>query len=88
MGADSGEIDAHVSTVAPTGPGAVVLCSDGLWNYHPEARELAEAVPHAGERPREAARTYVELALRAGGKDNITVVVIPVSPGGARAAHA
>ncbi|MET9710237.1 PP2C family serine/threonine-protein phosphatase [Nocardiopsis alba] len=88
MGADSGEIDAHVSTVTPTGPGAVVLCSDGLWNYHPEACELAEAVPRAGERPREAARTYVELALRAGGKDNITVVVIPVSPGGARAAHA
>ena len=85
MGADSGEIDAHVSTVTPTGPGAVVLCSDGLWNYYPEAEAMADAVPEAGESPLEAARTYVGLALKAGGKDNITVVVIPVPAGGHRA---
>lgn len=87
MGADSGEIDAHISTVTPTGPGAVVLCSDGLWNYYPEAEALAEAVPDTGTAPLEAARTYVGLALRAGGKDNITVVVIPVPTGGRRAEH-
>ncbi|CAL9466417.1 hypothetical protein SUDANB121_02757 [Nocardiopsis dassonvillei] len=85
MGADSGEIDAHISTVAPTGPGAVLLCSDGLWNYYPEAQALAEAVPGAGARPLEAARTYVRLALEGGGKDNITVVVVPVPTGGPRA---
>ncbi|WP_116245381.1 protein phosphatase 2C domain-containing protein [Nocardiopsis sp. FIRDI 009] len=78
MGADSGEVDAHVSTVTPTGPGAVVLCTDGLWNYYPEAADLTAAVPGAGTAPREAARRYVELALEAGGKDNVTVVVIPV----------
>lgn len=84
MGADSGEIDAHVATVVPTGPGVVLLCSDGLWNYYPEAQSMAEAVPRAGESPLEAARAYVDLALRAGGRDNITVVVIPVpSVGGA-----
>ena len=85
MGADSGEIDAHISTITPSGPGAVLLCSDGLWNYYPEARALADAVPGAGERPLEAARTYVRLALEGGGKDNITVVVIPVPAGGSRA---
>ncbi|MEU3017120.1 PP2C family serine/threonine-protein phosphatase [Nocardiopsis sp. NPDC007018] len=86
MGADSGEIEAHVSTVTPTGPGAVLLCSDGLWNYYPEARDLAEAVPEASASPWEASRSYVSLALRAGGKDNITVVVIPVptDQGGSR----
>ncbi|MFL1434042.1 PP2C family protein-serine/threonine phosphatase [Nocardiopsis protaetiae] len=84
MGADSGEIDAHISTVTPTGPGTVLLCSDGLWNYYPEARALTEAVPGAGTRPLEAARTYVRLALEGGGKDNITVVVIPVPAGGPR----
>ncbi|MCY9787211.1 protein phosphatase 2C domain-containing protein [Nocardiopsis sp. EMB25] len=78
MGADSGEVDAHVCTVTPTGPGAVVLCTDGLWNYYPEAADLTAAVPGAGTAPREAARRYVDLAIRAGGKDNITVVVIPV----------
>ncbi|WP_049578381.1 PP2C family serine/threonine-protein phosphatase [Nocardiopsis sp. SBT366] len=87
MGADSGEIDAHISTVTPTGPGAVLLCSDGLWNYYPEARDLTEAVPGASSAPWEASRTYVSLALRAGGKDNITVVVVPVptDQGGPRA---
>ncbi|MDE3722544.1 protein phosphatase 2C domain-containing protein [Nocardiopsis sp. N85] len=85
MGADSGEIDAHISTVTPTGPGTVLLCSDGLWNYYPEARALTEVVPGAGTRPLEAARTYVRLALEGGGKDNITVVVVPVTAGGPRA---
>ncbi|MFD3685285.1 PP2C family protein-serine/threonine phosphatase [Nocardiopsis sp. NPDC058631] len=87
MGADSGEIDAHISTVTPTGPGTVLLCSDGLWNYYPEAHSLTDAVPKAGTRPHEAARTYVGLALRAGGKDNITAVLIPVptEQGGSRA---
>lgn len=87
MGADSGEIDAHVSTVIPTGPGAVVLCSDGLWNYYAEPGEMAAAVPGAGDDPLAAAHDYVGLALRAGGKDNITVVVVPVPVprGGSRA---
>ena len=85
MGADSGEIDAHVATVTPTGPGVVLLCSDGLWDYLPEAQDMAEAVPGAGVSPLESARAYVDLALRAGGKDNITVVVVPVPAGGARA---
>ncbi|KOX16677.1 PP2C family serine/threonine-protein phosphatase [Nocardiopsis sp. NRRL B-16309] len=90
MGADSGEIDAHISTVTPTGPGAVVLCSDGLWNYYPEAQALTDAVPGAGAEPHGAARAYVSLALKAGGKDNITVVVIPVptAQGGHRAEQA
>lgn len=84
MGADSGEIDAHISSVTPQGPGAIVLCSDGLWNYYPEAQALADAVPGAGSAPQEAAHTYVRLALEGGGKDNITVVVIPVHSGGPR----
>lgn len=78
LGADSGEIDAHVCTVTPTGPGAVVLCSDGLWNYYDEPEEMAAAVPGAGADPLGAAREYVGLALRAGGKDNVSVVVVPV----------
>lgn len=85
MGADSGEIDAHIRTVTPTGPGSIVLCSDGLWNYYPEAEDLADAAPGAAESPLEAARAYVGLALKAGGRDNITVVVIPIPPGGRRA---
>ena len=41
------------------------------------AAALAEAVPDAAADPLAAARTLVNLALQAGGRDNITVLVIP-----------
>lgn len=78
LGGDAPELDVHVSAIAPRGPGSILVCSDGLWNYFPEAEDLAEAVPRAGADPLTAARTFVRLANEAGGHDNITVVVIPV----------
>src|SRR5699024_424831 len=85
MGADSGEIDAHVATVTPSGPGVILLCSDGLWDYLPEVQAMAEAVPAAGTSPLASAHAYVDLALRAGGQADIAVVRVPVPAGGARA---
>ncbi|PSK96294.1 serine/threonine protein phosphatase PrpC [Murinocardiopsis flavida] len=78
LGGDAPELDVHVSAIAPRGPGSILVCSDGLWNYFPEAEDLAAAVPDAGADPLAAARTFVRLANEAGGHDNITVVVIPV----------
>jgi serine/threonine protein phosphatase PrpC len=67
------------------GPGFLVLCSDGLWNYYPEAGALtgalAATVPDAAASPLPAAQALVRLALEAGGRDNVTVLVIPF-PGG------
>jgi serine/threonine protein phosphatase PrpC len=82
LGADAGEIRPRAATFEPGGPGAVLLCSDGLWNYLPEAAELAEAVHTARARdpqgpPLEIARSLVRTALEAGGHDNVTVVLIP-----------
>ncbi len=77
LGADSGALDPHVRTLTPVGAGAVLVCSDGLWNYLPEAAELSAAVPSAASEPLAAARSLTRLALDAGGRDNITVVVIP-----------
>jgi serine/threonine protein phosphatase PrpC len=77
LGADAGELDPHVWTFTPEGPGVVLVCSDGLWNYYPEADALLAAAPSAASRPMEAARTLTGLANDAGGRDNITVVVIP-----------
>ncbi len=77
LGADAEELDPHVSTFTPDGPGVVLVCSDGLWNYYPEAAELAAAAPGAASRPLETARSLTRLANDAGGRDNITVVVIP-----------
>jgi PPM family protein phosphatase len=67
--------DDAVQTVTVEGPGVVLLCSDGLWNYLPEPAEL---VPFcAGTDPLAAARALTEYAIGAGGHDNITVAVIP-----------
>ncbi len=77
LGLDAGEVSPHVQIFAPEGPGVVLVCSDGLWNYYPDATTLADAVPDAAADPLGAARTLVKLAIEAGGRDNITVLVIP-----------
>jgi serine/threonine protein phosphatase PrpC len=80
LGADAADVEPSVVTFTPRGPGAVLVCSDGLWNYVPEPKDLARAV--AGTTgPLDAARALVERALRDGGRDNITVALIPFPPG-------
>jgi PPM family protein phosphatase len=59
------------------GPGWVVLCSDGFWNYFPAAAQVAHVLRGAGT-PRTAgriARRLVNLALARGGQDNTTALV-------------
>lgn len=80
LGADAGELDTHVRTITPDEAGTVLVCSDGLWNYLPEPAELAAAAPDAASAPLDTARKLTQLALEAGGRDNITVVVIPFTP--------
>jgi serine/threonine protein phosphatase PrpC len=78
LGADAGEVDAHIVHFTPRGPGALVLCSDGLWNYLPDAKEMAAAVPRAAHEPLDSARHCLRVALDGGGHDNITVIVVPL----------
>jgi serine/threonine protein phosphatase PrpC len=81
IGADLSDPAPHVVRFEPPGPGALLLCSDGLWNYQPEAAKLAElALPAALGDPLGAARTLVKFALDAGGADNVTVVLAPRPP--------
>lgn len=81
LGADAQDVEPRLVTFTPTGPGAVMLCSDGLWNYLPGAAELAAvALPGALTDPLAAARELVGVALDGGGRDNITVVVVPFPP--------
>jgi PPM family protein phosphatase len=77
LGGDSGQVSPHVVTLSPEEGGIVLLCSDGLWNYLPEVEDLDEVRPR-GVSPLRVARELTEAALRAGGHDNITVVVIEV----------
>jgi serine/threonine protein phosphatase PrpC len=56
----------------------VLVCSDGLWNYRPDAESLAElALPAAFADPLGTAAELVKFAIDAGGMDNITVVLVP-----------
>ncbi|OHV34875.1 hypothetical protein BCD49_23010 [Pseudofrankia sp. EUN1h] len=75
---DRVEARPSVAFVPVTGPGRIVVCTDGLWNY---ASGVSELAAHVADLPPGAsalavARHLTKVALRAGGRDNITVVVI------------
>jgi PPM family protein phosphatase len=80
LGADCAPVPG-VTTLAPVEPGALLLCTDGLWNYQSDAERLAAAALPliAREGPGAAATALTTLALDAGGRDNITVVCIPLA---------
>jgi serine/threonine protein phosphatase PrpC len=81
LGADLPDPEPHIEEFTPTGPGVLLICSDGLWNYRPEAAELAVmAMPAALTRPLDAAADLVKFAIDSGGLDNITVVLVPFPP--------
>jgi serine/threonine protein phosphatase PrpC len=84
LGADLPDPEPHVARFVPPGPGVVLVCSDGLWNYRPEPDGLAAlALPTALTEPLAAAAGMVKFALDKGGLDNITVVLIPMPLGAA-----
>src|ERR1700722_8124919 len=81
LGADLPDPLAHIEQFTPTGPGVLLVASDGLWNYRQEAAELtAMVMPAALERPLDAAADLVKFAIDSGGLDNITVVLVPFPP--------
>jgi len=78
LGADCPDLDPHVARLEPTGPGVLLVCSDGLWNYQSESSDLAGmALPKALTSPLDAAAVLVKFANDAGGRDNITAVLVP-----------
>jgi serine/threonine protein phosphatase PrpC len=79
LGVDGPEPTPNTARVDLDGPGWVVVCSDGLWNYCSPAGDLADlvhGVAQAGDgRPVAVADALVAWANEQGGHDNITVVV-------------
>jgi serine/threonine protein phosphatase PrpC len=81
IGTGSSETVPHITEFSPPGPGVLLLCSDGLWNYAPGAGELAAlAMPGALTDPPGTAAALVRFAIDAGGMDNITVAFVPYPP--------
>ncbi len=58
--------------------GWVVCCTDGLWRYDPGAAVMAALLRSGSGNPAEAVRTFLGMALEAGGADNVTVAVAAV----------
>jgi serine/threonine protein phosphatase PrpC len=73
-------VEPDVRTKALPGPGKLVLCTDGLWNYFPTAPAIAGLVHGAGKdaSPAAIARFLVCHALAQGGGDNVSVAVLDV----------
>jgi PPM family protein phosphatase len=82
IGPDAPAREPRLELMRPSEPGRLLLCSDGLWNYVPEAAglgELIDSLPE-GASPAAVASALTDVALDRGGRDNITVVVIDVDP--------
>jgi serine/threonine protein phosphatase PrpC len=77
LGADAGDNEPGVATFRPTGPGRVLVCSDGLHRYLSDPAELAVTAPGT---PAETAHALNQLSLDAGGVDNIAIVIMPFPP--------
>lgn len=69
---DGLEVDTYVEPLLPHSQ--VLLCSDGLWGMVEDAR--IAAILSRNLPPQEACEMLIEAANQAGGKDNITVMVI------------
>ena len=81
LGADAPDHTPRQASRELSGPGWVLLCSDGLWNYCSEAEDLAALVRDlATPDPAGLAEALVGWANEQGGHDNVTVTLARVGP--------
>ncbi|MEJ7764727.1 MAG: Stp1/IreP family PP2C-type Ser/Thr phosphatase [Acidimicrobiales bacterium] len=73
------DVDVDVDVLEPLTSDRLLLCSDGLWDEVGD--ELIEMVLANHPEPEEAAAKLVLWAKEAGGRDNITVIVVDVVDG-------
>jgi len=81
LGSDAPDAPPHVLSVEAGAGGRLVLCTDGLWNYVPAAAALKPLIG-SDSSALQAAGAMVDHALAAGGRDNVTVLVIDIPPSG------
>jgi serine/threonine protein phosphatase PrpC len=79
LGADAApeECAANVMEFTAPGDGYLLVCSDGLWNYVPDAAGMAEMIfAQEGAEAITVVRALVDFANSRGGQDNITAVLL------------
>jgi serine/threonine protein phosphatase PrpC len=85
LGIDAPDHTPRTVSLDLDGPGWLLVCSDGLWNYCSEAQDIAALVADrarsAGSEPLVLAGALVDWANAQGGQDNITVALARVGVG-------
>ena len=84
IGPDASSSEPEIASRTLVGPGTLMLCTDGLWNYAATPEEMAELIHEVGPSPKDAsalAQSLVAFALERGGQDNVTVAILRVNAG-------
>ena len=83
LGPDAETVVPGTGTTRTQGPGWVLACSDGLWNYCSEATDVADllhrTIAQVGNAPDVIAAELVRWANEQGGQDNITAALARVA---------
>ncbi|WP_235523057.1 PP2C family serine/threonine-protein phosphatase [Cellulomonas sp. Root485] len=83
LGPDAETVVPGTATTRASGPGWVLACSDGLWNYCSEATDVADllhrTIAQVGTAPDVIAGELVRWANEQGGHDNITAALARVA---------
>jgi serine/threonine protein phosphatase PrpC len=83
LGVDSGGPVTSTSTTTAAGPGWLLVCTDGLWNYCSGASAIAQLITKSTPPDRDPlalAEALVAWANEQGGHDNITAALVRVEP--------
>lgn len=85
LGPDSPDATPSLSLLELAGPGWLLVCSDGLWNYASDPETLAGIVRQAAQQPADqtaaqVSSRLVDWANEQGGRDNISVALTRLVP--------
>lgn len=69
--------ECYQKKLALSGKDIIMLCSDGLWDMVPD-EEIEEIISRNEKEPKNLCNDLINTAKGAGGKDNITVIVIKI----------
>jgi serine/threonine protein phosphatase PrpC len=78
LGRDSPDFVPRTGSIEAIGPGWLLVCSDGLWNYVSEASDLQALIADLSDAdadPLALSSALVGWANDQGGKDNISVAL-------------
>jgi serine/threonine protein phosphatase PrpC len=80
LGKDAPDLTPRMGELTLEGPGWVLVCSDGLWNYASEPAALVAQMNAAGTSdPAALALALTDFANAQGGQDNITVALARIA---------